>query len=383
LRLLIIGDINNQYIENFSLSLKNYDNTIEIDIVNPVSIKEITCAKDSPYRKIFAYPQLNPLISKIPKLRGWINIRNLNKTIKHINENIDEYSVVLLQGFWLTHCYIFSRLNITNIFSIGAIWGSDFYKRQKEDKLFATIDKCNLVVISTEEMVKDVLKVKQIEKRKIRNCLFGLAPLQHLFEFQNITSKQSKKILGIEEDAFTILCGYNGSQNNQHLKIISEFSEIKSELPEKAKLILPITYGTTAKYKAELIKALETSGLEYIIYEDYLSDEQVAHLRKATELMVQIPVTDAFSGSFQEHLFAQNIVIAGNWLPYQSLKEKGIYYETIKNVGELREKLLFILHNLAEIKNKIEKTNTPDRFKASLWSECIKDWHSAISEYNS
>ena len=245
------------------------------------------------------------------------------------------------------------------------------------------MDQCDLIVISTPEMEKDVAKVKSIEKSKIRNCLFGLAPLQNLFDLQPISAKESRKILGIEEDAFTIICGYSGSPNNQHLKIISILSDIRSELPKRTKLIVPVTYGGTADYIIEIKKALDVSGLEYIVYETFLADEDIAYLRKAADLMIQIPVTDAFSGSMREHLFAQNIVIAGRWLPYQSLRDKGIYYEIIENVSELKEKLLFILHNLAEIKNKIAQSNTPDKFKASLWSECIKDWHNAINEYNS
>src|SRR6185437_11588757 len=100
-----------------------------------------------------------------------------------------------------------------------------------------------------------------------------------------------------------------------------------------------------------------------------------------TDLMIQIPITDAFSGSLQEHLFAQNIVIAGSWLPYQSLKDKSIYYETIDSISGLKHKILVVINNLDEIKNRIIKSNTPDKFKSSLWSESIKDWYNALSEY--
>src|SRR6185437_3983965 len=318
MKLLIIGDAFNQFVINFAYELKKYQDSIYIDIVNPFANEINISLKNNPYNKIFAYPRLNPIIAKIPKLRGLINLRNLDKTIKHINENIHEYDVVLMHGMWLMHCYIFSKLKTTNLFSAAAIWGSDFYKRENEAKLFQTIDKCDLVVISTEEMVKDFLEVRNIEGNKIRNCLFGLAPLNYLFDLQNITAKESKKRLGLNEDDFIILCGYNGSPNHQHLEIFSILSDIKSELPEKTKLIVPLTYGGSEEYKMKVKKALEGIGMKYVVYERFLSDENTAHLRKSTDLMIQIPITDAFSGSLQEHLFAQNIVIAGSWLPYQS-----------------------------------------------------------------
>jgi hypothetical protein len=383
LKLLIIGELHGQYIENFSLSLKKFDSSIEIDIVSPVPISQLKFETNNPYKKIFSYQPLHPIIAKIPKLRGIFTNRKLSEVIRQINEYIHQYDVILIHGFWLTNCLIFSKLNRKNIFSIGAIWGSDFYKRKDEDQIFEAMDQCDLVVISTQEMEEDIGKVKAIEKNKIRNCLFGLAPLQNLFDLQNIDAKESRKILGIDQNAFVIICGYNGSPNNQHLEIISMLSDIKSHLPKRTKLIFPITYGGTTDYKLEINKTLDASGLEYIVYDKYLPDEKIAHLRKAADLMIQIPLTDAFSGSMREHLFAQNIVIAGKWLPYQSLKNKGIYYETIDNISELKEKLLYIFHNLDEIKNKVARSNTPDKFKSSLWSECIKDWHGAISEYNS
>src|ERR1035438_3923038 len=159
MKLLIIGDIDSQFIENFALALNNYDDSVEIDIVNPFSVKKIKYEKGNPYNEIFSYQSLNPIIARIPKLRGILTKRNLNITINRINENINQYDVILLHGFWITNCYIFSKLNTKNTFTVGSIWGSDFYKRgENEDKIFEAIDHCNLMVISTEEMVKDVLK---------------------------------------------------------------------------------------------------------------------------------------------------------------------------------------------------------------------------------
>lgn len=385
MKLLIIGDDGSQYLRNFSKALLEFDNSSITDIfsVNPDSEKKYSNKNNQAFHHIYSFQSLTGFISKIPKLRGFLTMRRINKVIKDVNENINQYDVVLLHGLWQLNCYIFSRLNTKNIFTVGAIWGSDFYKRVNNSPLFEIIDQCNLMIISTQQMVEDMLKVKKINKEKIRNCLFGLAPLQKLFELQKITSKESKKFLGFEEDDFVIICGYNGSPNHQHLKILSVLMEIKPHLPAKTKLVLPITYGGSKKYKEEVKQALEETGFDYVVYEDFLKDDEIAYLRKATDLMIQIPVTDAFSGSLQEHLFAQNIVIAGSWLPYKSLRDKGIYFETIDNVNELKGKLIFVLQNFAELKNKIVESNTPEKFKSSLWSECIKDWHSAINEYRS
>ncbi|MGN6342759.1 MAG: hypothetical protein ACTHML_17425 [Ginsengibacter sp.] len=385
MRLLIIGDDSNQYVENFSKALLQFDNSVIIDIfpVNPDSGKKYSNKNNQWFRHIYSFQSLTGFTSKIPKLRGFLTMQRIDRVINNVNENINQYDVILLHGLWQLHCYIFSKLNKKNIFTIGAIWGSDFYKRVNNSPLFETMDECNLMVISTNQMVKDILKVKTINKDKIRNCLFGSASLQKLVELQNVTSKQSKKFLGFEENDFIIACGYNGSPNNQHLKILSVLNDIKTELPKQTKIILQITYGGSDEYKNKIKKAFAICGLDYVVYEKFLSDEEVAHLRKATDLMVQIPVTDAFSSSLREHLFAQNIVIAGSWLPYQSLKNSGIYFESIDDTSNLSSKLTFILRNASNVKEKVLKANTADKFKSSLWSECIKDWHSMLNEYRS
>jgi hypothetical protein len=370
-------------VENFSKALVKIESSIRIDIfsINPKFGEKNLSVNKHEFHRIYSFQSLTGFISKIPKLRGFLTMRRIDKVIKEVNENVHEYDVILLHGLWQLNCYIFSKLKTKNILTVGALWGSDFYKRTNEDKLFTAIDLCDLIVIPTEEMTKDVLEIKQITKDKIRNCFFGLAPLSNLFLLQDVSQKKSKKTLGFEEDAFIIICGYNGSPNHQHQKILSVLTAIKAQLPKKTKIVLPITYGGSKEYKEEVKQTLDETGFDYVLYEDFLTDEEIAHLRKATDLMIQIPITDAFSGSLQEHLFAQNMVIAGSWLPYQGLKDRGIYFETIDNVDELKDKLIFVLENFGELQNKIIESNTPDKFKSSLWSECIKDWHSALNEY--
>ncbi len=87
MKLLIIGDIASQFIENFSLSLKDYDNLIEIDIVNPTSINDVKYKEGRPYKKIYSYQPLNPVIAKIPKLRGILTNRKINKIIGWLNQD--------------------------------------------------------------------------------------------------------------------------------------------------------------------------------------------------------------------------------------------------------------------------------------------------------
>jgi hypothetical protein len=384
MNILIIGDALSQYTTNFSFALKQYDPSIDIDIINtrPVKPNEKNQFKSSAYNQTIHYQPMNGLMECLPKIR--VLFRNLkgNSNLRIVKKKIDDYDVILLHGFWKQNCEIYNKLNPSKPFTVAAVWGSDFYKRSSNERMvFQMMDICDLVVISTQNMVEDITAVHHIDSAKIRNCLFGLAPLERLMKMEDENSSSAKKKLGFDPDDILITCGYNGSPNQQHLAIISSLSRILKNNPKPIKLLVPITYGGDSKYHQEIKSALIHSGLDYKIYDTFLPDEVVSYLRKATSIMLQIQQSDAFSGSMQEHLFCKNIVITGSWLPYQSLLDKNIYYEAIDDLTQLDDKLLYVIDNFELLRDKASKINTKDKFVSSLWSECIKDWYNALNEY--
>ncbi len=387
MRLLIIGDGVSQFINNFATSLKAVDNTISIDLLNvyPISTKQLISKVGDIYKSIFNEHPLIGLFEKIPKLGGLVRTFYSRKILKRVKHNVHNYDVIVLHGFWPRNCIIFQKVNLQKVFSLGVIWGSDFYKRGKNEALvFKTMDICDKVNMSTRDMIFDVSQVHNIAADKTRSCLFGLAPLQILFDNPDLTQPNAKRLLGLQENEFIITLGYCGRVDQQHLKIIGAIAEIKDRLPATYRLILPMTYGRENKeYQKQVKKLLVKERLQHTIYDYFMTDENVGHLRKATNIFIQTQKTDAFSGSMQEHLFAQSIVITGAWFPYQSLKEKDVYFETIDSMEFLSQKLSDVMDNYAEIHEVVKRKNTPEKFKGSLWSECMKDWYAALNEYKS
>jgi len=88
--------------------------------------------------------------------------------------------------------------------------------------------------------------------------------------------------------------------------------------------VFPMGYGGSDAYKEQVKAALGRSGLTYAVPEAFLRDEKIAYLRLLPDVMVNMLVTDQFSGSMQEHLYAGNRVIAGSWLPYETFEAHGV-----------------------------------------------------------
>jgi hypothetical protein len=385
MKLLVVGDGTSQFTINFASYLVRYYPNVTIDILNTNSNADkllVEKLNGSTFRKIFCYYKRIPIIDKVPKLRGVIRIFVEKEVKKEVLKN--KYDVVCVQALFKKQCQIIGWLPRESTFVIGAFWGSDFYKRKenKTEKLLSkAVSLCDRISVSTMSMRQDVLKSLDINEEIVRNCLFGLQPLELLYSSNEITKQHAKSFFSPDKETFLITCGYNGHSHQQHLSIIKSLLNVANWVPDNHLLIFPMTYGATSVYKAQIEQELRKSGFKYQILQNFLSDAEVVYLRKASDLFIQVQKTDAFSGSMQEHLFCKNVVVTGGWLPYSALKEKGILFETIDNIDLLEDKLEYVLNHWGKISSLVEQANNPEKFKDSLWSVCIHNWYNMLNEY--
>ena len=134
-----------------------------------------------------------------------------------------------------------------------------------------------------------------------------------------------------------------------------------------------MTYGATNEYRNTVRKYVEQHSLRYKIFDRFMPDEEMAMLRRASDIMIQVQITDQFSGSMQEHLYSENVVITGDWLPYGTLDEKGIFMLKVSSVEEVGEKLVYALNNLDSLKEKCKK-NPEIIWELSSWEKNIQSW---------
>jgi len=134
-----------------------------------------------------------------------------------------------------------------------------------------------------------------------------------------------------------------------------------------------MTYGTEPEYRNKLKEALTRFPYPHAAIEYFLSDEDNAHLRKATDILIQVQKSDSFSASTQEHMFAGNLLITGDWLPYGDLEESGIYFRKIGLPRKSGDELLYCIEHLSQEKEKCNQ-NADAIYKLSSWSANIPHW---------
>lgn len=213
---------------------------------------------------------------------------------------------------------------------------------------------------------------------KIIEGALGSAPLEELYKLMKKEDKvASKAKLSIPTDKKVVLIGYSGKELHQHIPIIVELSK-RDELKDKIHLLAPMTRGAGKEYCDKVEFALKQSGYTYTMFRDrFLSNEDVARIRNATEITLQLSTTDAFSRSIVECLCAKSVLVYGDWLVYKDhLRNNKLIGHPVETIKMGVDKVSEIIGNFNIFNDELEQNHINGKAK-NLWSDCIKDWVNA------
>jgi glycosyltransferase involved in cell wall biosynthesis len=371
MKILIVGDGNHQFIASFVKWLKVSTNS-EIDILSFTPPKDSSNSIFNNHFSIQTNGKFSKIINKIAPLRRIVR----HRTYKKIIDGFSLYEVVHFHYVSDDTLFLIKALRNKVVSKIIlSIWGSDLYKlsKSKEKRFKAACETASYITFSNYQSIEYFLEKFQWEKKNLKLCRFGLSPLEALIKLQ-LANLECKSFLGLDPRKLTITVGYNLSPAQQHLRILEMFFDPAIlRFADQIYLMLPLTYGGTPEYKNKIIEKLKKLPFEYVCFEEFLTDAKVAEVRKASDIMIQLQETDQFSGSMQEHLFAENVVITGSWLPYQTLKDQGVWFCEISDFSELPILLSQIIEDFPRYKAKTV-TNQESIGKLSLWENSIRDW---------
>lgn len=256
--------------------------------------------------------------------------------------------------------------------SICSFWGSDLMRITGVSNVYyvqMALRKATAITIQTRELA-EILYCKYgrefSEKVEILPFTISTELYENLDKLKNNKSKinEFKQKHRIPLDKIIIAVSHNAFEENNHLKIINEISNIDNDLKNKVALILPLGYGGTKAYRDKLISTVKgISGLEIIYLLDYFNPQDTALLRYLTDIMIQMPISDALSGAMTEVLYAGNKVIAGSWLPYGVLRRNGVEFIEIEDFKKLSKIIEDCIVDFDLQKN----TANPEKIKSFLF----------------
>jgi hypothetical protein len=370
MRILFLGNANNPLILHLATELKRADSSLNIDII---AVNE---SAGEAARSVFDRIWVTGTPSGFWNRRGlktlWM-IRRYRKVLKSVDVKYDFLHMFFLHVGFSGSTDLLQRIARKRIISV---FGSELYRSPEVviRKLRSLVAIADHVTAANPDTLRDFRKRFAYPESKTSICRFGLQPLRSIDAMTDVSNEAHKAAIGISPETFLITCGYNASAGQQHEAIIKAISGLKKMLPAEYMLLFPVAMGGSDSYISELENKLKAAQLNYKFIRDFLPESDLAHLRCATDIMIQIQITDQLAGAMQEHLYAGNVVITGAWLPYAVLDEGGIVYWKTESPEKLGDTLADVLQQYATFKLRTNG-NAGVIGNLSSWERCLTHWH--------
>lgn len=374
LRLLLIGPAGHHHLLGFAKSLKRTFPDIKLSIISTTN----GYTPSSVYDEHFFLLDTSSCLARVRGVRYFYKFYRFYKLL-HINRKKIDTILIHFVLEWYQY-YIKKLRNSCGNLSI-CLWGSDYFRAKNQGAVEKVLSGADNIIIGSNQIFFDFKRDYPTWVEKLELCYFGIPPIENLkgLNEKNITREDSCKQFDFTTEKINVTLGHNGIPSHQHVGIINELKKLDSGTLSKFRLILPMSYGLNESYLEEIKNSVKELEAEVCFLLDFMSDEKIAHLRNLTDVMINLQITDAFSGTMREVLFCGGVVINGSWLPYDFLREQGVYYETVDGLSQISSKLKDIVENMDEYRGNCSN-NTEVIFKMSSWTKLIYNWKHIIEK---
>lgn len=268
---------------------------------------------------------------------------------------------------------------------VGLAYGSDVLRRRKRlDWLLIKVLRRLDCIAATNVNVRDAIvnDFPSVAAKETRIIRFGLTVFDALENLEVRSAAEARVKLGYRADKPLICLGYSASSGQRQQELIAFFAE-QTDLHGKYQFIVPVQYGSPdvrVAVERDCLRSNRKLGSEvFYPLSEFHGPETSALMRLATTVLINHSVSDAFSGTVQETVYAGNMVLAAKHLPYNTMPG---FATAIKPYDNLKE-CVSALHPEAQSQWKatteaaLPATRAELR-KISSWDGVINDWFQLI-----
>jgi glycosyltransferase involved in cell wall biosynthesis len=279
-------------------------------------------------------------------------------------------------------CYMLHKKN-KQARIVWSYWGSDLYRNNSVAlhliKKFQPIVSC--YTFCSSSLINKFVSIYG-EHGSMQYVDFGVTAYDEIDSEQEKTDykKKNKKIFGFPEEKYVVALGYNGGENQQHIKMIHSFRDLDEEIKDKIHLFLHFAYGiSNDNYIREVTDEVKKSGCTYTINCDFMDCHEIAKLRTSVDVFVHAQTTDALSSSMLEYIYSGVIVLNASWLVYPDLDTRGIDYIKFDDFEQLTSRITELIQNIETYK-KHTNENKSALYKMNSWNAVKERWYKALGE---
>jgi glycosyltransferase involved in cell wall biosynthesis len=317
------------------------------------------------------------ILASLPGIRGLVTGRFHSRALQDLSE---AYDIIDIHFFSPAYDRFIREAKKRGKKVKITLWGSDFYKsdptrREQQREAYQLVD---IIQTETRQVADDFIAVYPEFADRIRTAHFGIQfeVIDALLRSGN--QEYYRQELGIPPERTILTCGTNGSEGHQHIRMLESIEKLAPGLREQLYLIIPMMYGGDKAYIERVRAKAEEVGTPFMILTSFLTIREMCKYRIASDITMTIQVTDSLSSAIQEHIYTGEILMAGDWLPYEVLNDYQVYYLTA-SLDSLDDVLADSIQNLASYLEKCSG-NRERISNFSSWDHALTDWLNIYNE---
>lgn len=325
----------------------------------------------------YAINDQNETIDLVPlKLKGsvrkvYMKLFRKSFTRKH-TENADILDIHFVEPAYVQYIPDLGKKFICTLF------GSDLFRtsavsKQEQRALF---DNCDRILLS-RNMLPYFETHFGLKSEKYLFNQYGSARIDSVYEALTTLDKtETQNKWGVPEGKTVVTIGYNGKPEQQHLKVIERLNDFSQAEKKQLFFVFPMTYGGDTTYHTQVAERASLNGLTTLFLHDRLTDQEITELRIISDITINAQTTDALASSIKEAMVSGDVVLVGDWLPYEIYAELGVHYLTFDLEGMSKE-LRYALGAVEKLQKKgADNANIIRKFAS--WNALVDQW---ISDY--
>jgi len=265
---------------------------------------------------------------------------------------------------------------------IATPWGSDLIRADDTEleKRLPLLQKTDAITIQSQKLFDKMQMAygNKLDEKYRYNLKMGLDIFEDIDAVRKKYSiSDCKSHFGFYKDKIIIAVGYNGSAGQQHFEVLKVINALTQNISEKIEVVMHISYALPSnEYKERLHEEASHLRCKVHILEKFMYNEEIAMLRYATDVFVHAQITDEYSASVQEYIYAGSVLINPTWIDYQEFIDNGIHYVSYKDFDNLQKKLYELLSSGVSrnyfYSEKLKRLSSWDNY-LQAWNTIYKD----------
>ncbi|MBQ5994435.1 MAG: hypothetical protein IJL63_01095 [Clostridia bacterium] len=229
-------------------------------------------------------------------------------------------------------------------------WGTDVLipsekEIQKQKQILPYADKITVTVKNSKIVFCERFGHGYDDKLEVVHFPSGAVPkIKEISEKK--TRQQCREEIGVPDGKLLLVCGYNADPAQRQDICLNEISLLPEELKDRLHVVIPVQYNRFDNDYIERVKqAAAECGTSYEVLEEYVPFERNAVMCLATDIYLNLRISDAFSNAMKEQVTAGSLMIQGDWLNYIEVDEMNAPVVKISDLSELHTALEKVMKN--------------------------------------